>query len=93
MRKGKRSDAGQPHQIIAGLESALEEFGLEVTTPDAQFALGRLAGLQLASQLGLRAAHRAVSRERGALTRSCLDGLRERAATGSTERDSHSDEP
>jgi hypothetical protein len=73
---------GRTHPTIAGLESALQEFGLEIATPEAQFALGRLAGLQLASQSGLRPARRAVSRERDALTRRCIDGLRERAAAG-----------
>lgn len=56
----------------AGLRHALAEFGLELPTPLAQHALGRLVGLELASWLGSRHARRALARERESLLRTCF---------------------
>jgi len=60
--------------VTEGLRSALDECGLMLTSLDAQRALGRLAGLQLASQPGLRAARRVLAHERSTLVRRCVNG-------------------
>jgi hypothetical protein len=58
-----------------GLRLALDQFGIKMPPPEAQEALGRLAGLQLASSLGSRVARRTLSRERAVLVKRCFDEL------------------
>lgn len=65
-----------PNPMTFGLRMTLDELGLPMPNPAAEYALGRLAALELGSSLGLRSARRALARERQSLLRRCLPGAR-----------------
>ena len=58
-----------------GLRTTLEEFGVPSPPAYVDDALGRLAGLEFASALGIRTARRALARERQTLLRRCFPSL------------------
>lgn len=75
---GADSDAGSSatsSQLTSGLKTTLEEFDVPQPPTDAEYALGRLAGLEFASALGIRGARRALARERQVLLRRCFPAL------------------
>lgn len=67
--------SSDPSSIGSGLEKTLAEFGVPQPLADADYALGRLAGLEFASALGIRQARRALARERQMLMRHCFPAL------------------
>jgi hypothetical protein len=69
------SAAGPPSPLSAGLRTTLDEFGVPPPATSADYALGRLAGLEFASALGIRQARRALARERQTLLRRCFPAL------------------
>jgi hypothetical protein len=62
--------------MSAALKAVLNEFGLTLLGDDAAAALGRLAGLELASSLGLRPARRVLAHERSTLLKNCFYAVR-----------------
>ena len=58
-----------------GFEAALASYDVVAISGDGQFALGRLAALELLSYVGMREARRALSRERQTLLRNGLEGV------------------
>jgi hypothetical protein len=64
--------------MATSLGLTLEQFGMAMPSPEAQSALGRLIGLELASHLGLRPARRALARERSYLLRSYFQPIERR---------------
>jgi hypothetical protein len=61
--------------ISNGFDSAMDECGLAINSPDARAALGRLVALELASYLGLRPARRSLAIERHATLGFCARHL------------------
>jgi hypothetical protein len=59
-------------RLNSGLRTTLEEFDVPLPPASAEYALGRLAGLEFASALGIRKARRALARERQPLLRRCF---------------------
>jgi hypothetical protein len=57
------------------LDLTLTDFEFNPGNDNAAAALGRLAGLELASFLGLRPARRALGQERAVSTRRCVGAL------------------
>jgi hypothetical protein len=72
---GSSAEFGSPSRLSSGLRTTLEEFGIPRPSAEADYALGRLAGLELASVLGVRTARRALARERQLLLRCCFAAL------------------
>jgi len=71
----RNADFGPPSQLSSSLRTTLEQFGVPQPPANTDDALGRLAGLEFASALGVRQARRALARERQMLLRRCFPAL------------------
>ena len=80
------SDIDQIGPLSFGLRMTLGEFGVPWPSVSAEYSAGRLAGLELASALGIRPARRALARERQSLLRRCFPAIDPAGLIGADER-------